>query len=84
MKRRTFLGHSLAAGTALIAGKLIGVTKFLDPEKYKDMPVTRIIDNKDLQAGISEIGLFNPKGKLISKGTFDPIYMNKGDTLDIK
>ena len=84
MNRRNFLKTTLAAGTAIVATKLFGFSKYLDPSKSKDLPITGIIDKKDLESGIAEFGIFNPKGTLLSRKTFTPILVNDGDTVEFK
>lgn len=84
MNRRHFLKTTLAAGTAVVATKLFGFTKYLDPSKHHDIPITTVLNKPDLDKGISEFGIFNSEGTLLSRHTFTPIYVKSGDTVEFK
>lgn len=82
MNRRNFLKTTLATGTAIVATKLFGFTKYLDPSKNQDMLLTTTLNKPDLEKGISEFGIFNPEGTLLSRHTFTPIHVNSGDSVE--
>jgi len=84
MNRRNFLKTTLATGTAVLATKLFGFTKYLDPSKHQNIPITTILNKPDLEKGIAEFGIFNPEGTLLSRHTFTPIHVKSGDTVEFK
>ena len=84
MNRRNFLKSTLAAGTAVVATKLFGFTKYLDPSKHQDIPITTTLNRSDLEKGIGGLDIRNTEGTLLSRHTFSAINVNSGDTVEFK